>query len=57
VTQLKYKLLTNKQLAKMVYELNKEMVRLNIFPGTTGPGELKEKALKMINRARLEGIL
>ena len=54
-----YKPLTKHQLAKMVYELNKELVEiLEIVGGKNiGSRDVSEKAQKMIARARTEGIL
>lgn len=53
-----YKSLTKRQLAKMVYELNKQLVA-NHNSGSRDifMKDLREKAQKMINRARLEGLL
>jgi len=56
-TTFHYRPLTNKQLAKMVLELTKEMIEIRKFTGTKLGAEMTEKAQKMINRARLEGIL
>lgn len=59
MTQLKdfkYKPLTPQQLASLVYDLNKELVEVYARTGMKNE-ELSKKAQKMINRARLEGIL
>ena len=58
-----YSRLTPKQLASLVYELNKALVdaidRLSVISQVKDPkySEVSERAQKIINRARLEGIL
>jgi len=62
VTQLKdfkYQHLTPRQLARLVYDLNKALVFEMGNGNSEDPKhmELREKAVRVINRARLEGIL
>ena len=54
-----YKALSRKQLAQMVYDLNKQIVDLEQDYPISGPvvEEITIRAKKMINRARLEGLL
>jgi len=52
-----YKALSRKQLAQMVYELNHALVDAVHTPAFSQWETIREKAQKMINRARLEGLL
>jgi len=54
-----YKALSRKQLAQMVYNLNRELVEFVrvVPPGTVGTDAVMVRAQKMINRAKLEGLL
>jgi len=67
VATFKYKALTNRNLATLVYDLNLNLVKLmtavaeskdpNIRAAVRRATECGTKAQKIINRARLEGIL
>jgi len=52
----KYQSLTPRQLAGLVYDLNKYLVEVGTRTGIKNE-DLSERAQKVINRARLEGIL
>jgi len=54
-----YQRLTPRQLTTLIYELNKALVFEMNNSGSKDPKhmELREKAVKVIQRARMEGIL
>jgi len=56
VTQ-RYKALSKRQLAQMVYDLDKAITDAAQGPSALLRQDVRERAQKMINRARLEGLL